>query len=167
SDDSGVALTLRWVAANVNYSPALSPQDVEAHTLFNQSKLEELGFECRLAPSDPKADAYYSRRSARTGFVALEYDGPAWQSWIELRERLEPSPGPGQKRAADYERESGSRLVAIDAGRDADAVRARHPQTSRVLVLPAVIRISLAPAWPATKDNPGVPARLVGYIQEV
>jgi hypothetical protein len=32
-------------------------------------------------------------KGARTGFVALEYDGPAWQSWIEWRERNEPVSG--------------------------------------------------------------------------
>jgi len=49
--------------------------------------------------------------------------------------RTEPAPGPGQKRAVDYERESGSRLTPVDAGPDAAALRRRHPQSNRVLVL--------------------------------
>ena len=124
ADDSGVTLNLRWVDLSpAYYSSALNPEDLEARTLLNQAKLEALGFDCRVAPSDPKAATFYSRPNARTGFVALEYDGAAWQSWIEWRERIEHVPV-GQKRAIDYERVSGTRLAVIDAGPDAAALRA-------------------------------------------
>ena len=170
SDDSGVTLNLRWVDTGAApYSSALNVDEVETRTLLNQAKLEELGFDCQVAPSDPKADTFYIRQKARTGFVALEYDGAAWQSWIEWRDRKARAEAErtGQKRTDDYERISGSRLAVIDAGPDAAALRARHPERNRVLILPAVIRISLTPHWPSTKELPGRPARLSGYIQEI
>ena len=99
--------------------------------------------------------------NARTGFVALEYDGAAWQSWIEWRERIEHVPV-GQKRAIVYERVSGTRLAVIDAGPDAAALRAHYPERNRVLILPAVIRMALTQSAPASP-----PDRLRGYIQEI
>jgi len=162
ADDSGVTLNLRWVDLSPSYySSALNPKDLEARTLLNQAKLEALGFDCRVAPSDPKAATFYSRPNARNGFVALEYDGAAWQSWIEWRERIEHVPV-GQKRAIDYERVSGTRLAVIDAGPDAAALRAHYPERNRVLILPAVIRMALTPSAPASP-----PDRLRGYIQEI
>jgi Domain of unknown function (DUF4824) len=167
SDDSGVSVNLRWVDPGATpYSSAWDTEELEARTLLNQAKLEELGFDCRVAPSDPKADTFYSRPDARTGFVALEYDGAAWQSWMERRERNERAVA-GTRRPVDYERISGSRLVVIDAGADAAALRARHPERDRVLILPAVIRMSLTPRWPSTLGRPARPARLSGYIQEI
>ena len=170
ADDSGVTLNLRWVDTSaMPYSSALNPDDLEARTLLSQAKLEDLGFDCRVAPSDPKADIFYARQRARTGLVALEYDGAVWHSWIEWRERTAQSEAErtGQKPAIDYERISGSRLAVIDAGPDAAALRARHPERNRVLILPAVIRMSLSPPWPPTKERPGRPARLTGYVQEI
>ena len=167
SDDSGVALNLRWVDPGATpYSSVWDPEVLAARTLLNQAKLEELGFDCRVSPSDPKADTFYSRTNARTGFVALEYDGAGWQSWMEWRERNEQAL-PGATRAVDYERISGSRLAAIDAGPDAAALMARHPERNRVLILPAVIRMSLTPRWPPAQGHPARPARLSGYIQEI
>ena len=121
---------MHWVDTSPPpYVPTPTAQDREARTLLNQAKLEELGFDCHVPPSDPSADTYYasSRQSARTGFVALEYDGPAWQSWIEWRDRVEATPlgGRGKKRAIDFERTSGSRLAVIDAGPDAHPFCAR------------------------------------------
>ncbi len=170
ADDSGVALNLRWVDSGAApYSSASDPAELEARTLLNQAKLEELGFDCRVAPSDPKAGVYYVQQSARTGFVALEYDGAAWQSWIEWRDRTAQAEAQrtGQKREVDYERISGSRLAVIDAGPDAAALRSRHPERNRILILPAVIRMSLTPRWPPAQGHPARPARLSGYIQEI
>ena len=169
SDDSGVALILRWVDTSVAPGVAIPPPGEPRATLLNQAKLEELGFDCRVPPSDPSADTYYaySRQSARTGFAAFEYDGPAWKSWIEWRERLEPRPPEAQKRSVDYDRETSSRLALVDAGFSARALRTRYPDRSRVLVLPAVFRISLISGWPAARDRPAAPARLAGFLQEI
>lgn len=161
-DDSGVALRLRWVDPHpVLYSGA---------PWLDQTRLEELGFDCRVAPSDAKASSFYSRQIPRAGWVALEYDGPAWQSWLELRRQMaqpaEPTP-PAWRRTPEDDRRSASRLALIDAARDAAALRARHPDRHRLLIIPAVLRISWDPALPAAEGRPASPARLTGYVREI
>jgi hypothetical protein len=164
-DDSGVALTLRWVDSGApRYSTAVKPEEVEARNWLDRKKLTELGFDCHLDPSDKDAYSFYNRQSARTAFAALEYDGPAWQSWIELNDRIvrAEQSGAGQQPAVDYQRNETSRLVAIDAARDASALRARYPDRSRILIAPAVIRISVGSIW-----RPQSPSILTGYLQEI
>ena len=154
-DDSSVALRLRWVDPGGRfYAPELTPEDVASAIWLDQSKLQELGFECSVAPSDRKASSFYSRQSARTGFAALEYDGASWQSWLE---KMKP----------DYRGIPQSRLMVIDAGRDAAALRSRHPDRRRVLIVPAIVRISLVHAQRAAVGREARPARLTGYVQDV
>ena len=57
--------------------------------------------------------------------------------------------------------------MAIDAARYGTGLRNRHPDRKRILILPAVIRIGWAPAWPANGDRPAKPANLTGYVQEI
>ena len=53
SDDSGVALNLRWVDTSIVPNAPAPPPDQQVSTLLNQAKLEELGFDCHVDPSDP------------------------------------------------------------------------------------------------------------------
>ncbi len=169
-DDTGVALRLRWVDPSMlMYSYLLKAGAVEAPVWLDQTRLEELGFDCRVAPSDRKADSFYGRQSARTGFIALEYDGPAWQARLALLKQMaeaEQRPA-GQESMYDIERRSGSRLVPIDAASAAATLRGRHPDRSRVLIVPAVIRISLEAGWAFGGGRPGRPGRLTGRVQEI
>jgi hypothetical protein len=167
ADDTGVALNLTWIDPGAIASYA-TQEDSESRIWLNKTKLEELGFDCSMAPSEPNAYSFYALQAARTGFVAFEYDGPAWQSWVEWRERMARAEATrtGQKNTVEDVRRSSSRLVAIDAGPGAAALRNRHPDRNRVLILPAVIRINPSPAWPATPEHPGRPASLSGFIQE-
>ncbi len=180
SDDSGVALTLRWLDARTIYyagTPAERgaiyfpgpPENAEASAWLDRSKLEDLGFDCSVAPEDPKAESFYAKQIPRTGFAALEYDGPAWRSWFESGRQAAQVEvrGPGQKSALDYARRLASRLAAIDAAPNAAALRDRHPDRSRVLIVPVVIRIFSFPALPAAGGRQARPARLTGYIKEI
>src|SRR5439155_25233349 len=84
-DDSGVSLTLRWVDSGApRYSTAVQPDEIESRNWLNRARLAELGFDCHVDPSDRDAYTFYNRQRTRSAYVALEYDGPAWQSWIEL-----------------------------------------------------------------------------------
>ena len=167
SDDSGVALTLRWVDhGSQGYSPFLTPDDLVAATWLNQSKLRELGFDCSVNPADQNASSFYARQSARTGFAAFEYEGDAWKRWLELRRRITDAE-PGQRRTFDYDRRGATRLAIIDAASDATSLRTRHPDGGRVLVLPAVFRVSVQGPRRMDAGDQWTPARLTGYIQEV
>ncbi len=167
-DNSGVGLRLRWVDPGaLDYTN--TPEDAAARAWLGRSKLQELGFDCSVAPEGPKAASFYARQIPRTGFVALEYDGAAWQSWLESRPKAVQIwvRSPGQKSALDYEQRFASRLAAFDAAATAAALRGRHADRARVLIVPAVIRISLLPARPAAEGRSARPARLVGYIQQI
>jgi hypothetical protein len=166
-EDSGVALTLRWIdPGSQGYSLALTQEDIAAKTWLNEAKLRELGFDCSVAPSDTNAYTFYNQQSARTGYVAFEYEGDAWKRWLELRRKVAEAEQrvPGQRSMYDYERHSSSRLVAIDAAADPGSLRARHPDRNRILILPAAIRISVAGPWVGAQR---VPPNLNGFIQEV
>lgn len=95
-------------------------------------RLEALGFSC---------DAKAGRQSGREAFVVLEYDGRAWQT---LREHLiaqaaqaadaaRQAPGTAPQDPARSV-EGHSRLVAVDVGPDAEALRATYPDRSRYLI---------------------------------
>src|SRR5436190_11978855 len=127
-DDSGVALTLRWIdPGGPRYSTALKPEELEARNWLGKEKLTELGFDCRVGASDRDAYSYYNRQAARTSFVALEYDGPGWLSWIELNERMRKAEQAltGLNAPVDDQRNISTRLIAVDAARDAASLRAR------------------------------------------
>jgi Domain of unknown function (DUF4824) len=150
-EDSGVALNLQWIDKQGWSSP--SPW-------LDQKILQEVGFDTRVAPSDKAASDFYARQRARRAFVALEYDGPNWSKWIDQFEqqaqaasRIYTPPG--------NQRETSTRLVAIDASGDVARLRARHPDRSSVIIVPAVIDIRVEPA---AAKNPG---RLYGSIQEI
>ena len=163
-DDSGVSLQLRWVDPGTpRYSTAVKAEDLEAGIWLNRAKLVELGFDCGVDPATPQAYSFYSRQGARSAFVAFEYNGPAWQRWIERELRIAQAGQAmiaGQKSTVDYQRRQSSQLAAIDAARDSAVLRSRYPDQSRVLIVPAVIRVALS-----TSVNPRL-AYISGYIQE-
>jgi hypothetical protein len=105
-------------------------EPLDARTWLTETRLAELGFGVAIPANAPEAERYYGRGLPRLGFVALELDGPAWQSIARQRELG----GTGREGRED------SRLVPIDAGPDADALRTRY-RGQNVLVLPAVFRV--------------------------
>lgn len=122
-----------------------SPQEEEA-------VLRRFGFD--LAPittkrdsSEGDADHPFHRR--RPGFAAIEVDGPAWEAFRDaasarIMEKTDQSP-----ENKDAERQllvlTHSRGLLVDVDRDPVALRTRHPDRSKVLILPAVVRAE--PHW--------------------
>ena len=105
---------------------------------FNQAKLEELGYDCRLPLTDPSAPAHYRAMPAKEAFAVLAYN--------------EATLGDGDK-----DRSLSSRLLAVDAGRDLAKLRKKYPDTQRVLIVPSLVRLQYAAKWdPNTRsDAPG------------
>ena len=168
-DDSGVALNLTWVDSNAQYAPWIY-QDETWVPWLNQQILQGLGFDCSVAPADRGADTFYARQQPRRGYVALEFDGPAWRMWLELRNRqIEKQRPLGNNFAGNILDDEllSSRLVAIDASSDPAALRTRHPDRNKVVILPAVIQIYLTPRIPAAQGRPERPALLTGMIQQI
>jgi hypothetical protein len=95
---------------------------------FNQAKLEELGYDCRLPLTDPSAPAHYRAMPAKEAFAVLEYNEAAWGD-------------------AGEDHSSWSRLLAVDAGRDFALLRKKYPDTRRVLIVPSLVRLSYEAKW--------------------
>lgn len=138
---------------------------------LDRDKLRELGFRTDVDPADPEAEDHYRHAMTRRGFVVLEYEGPAWDRWIADREAevagLASEVEAGTKGAADLEdagavlaldRAFRSRLFPIDAGIDVVALRRRHADSGRHVIVPAIFH-------PRVLRPDDGPPRLTGVVQ--
>ncbi|RFF30436.1 DUF4824 family protein [Wenzhouxiangella sediminis] len=141
-ESTGVSLSLR-----------LADQDYD---WLDAGKLAELGFD--VVPAD-RDDGRYWRGQERRLFVALEYDGPAFEALLDQqrsrleRLRSELAAGGASRHEVEAARSglerllrAGSRLVAVDAGTDADALRNRYANPERHVVTRGLLRMhAIAP----------------------
>jgi hypothetical protein len=124
---------------------------LDERTWLTEDKLRAIGFNLSIPAGAPEARRHYERMLPRIAWVALEYDGPAFQE-IERRRRLQTTDAVVR---APVET---SRLVPIDAGPDREALMRRHA-SSGTLILPAIFDIAyLAP------EMPGGPL-IYGHVQ--
>lgn len=77
----------------------------------------------------------------RNAYLVLEYDGPAWREW---RDKLPP--GVSYRLTPEHLNQT-SRLVLIDVGPDAAALRRKYPDTKRILILPGASRSTGPKTW--------------------
>jgi hypothetical protein len=149
-ENSATRLRLLW------QSPVLP-----AMSWFDRDKLRELGFDVNADPADERAQRRYRRMLPRAAFVALEYDGPAWQTYLAAVEetdlRVEPRPRSG---TADL-RQYATRLIAVDAASDAGTLARRYPDGRRYVITAAVVRIDVVPM------AEGRPPYLAGMILNI
>lgn len=125
-ENSATRLRLGW-----------QPEPVGVRWWFDREKLQEIGFDTSVDPKDEHADRHYRRMLPREAFVAFEYDGPAWDAWLAARESNEPA---GMRRPEGNLRDYASRLVAVDAARDAATLAVRYPDGRTHLITAAVVR---------------------------
>ncbi len=119
---------------------------------FRDEFVERAGFAAPHAGAERNLREYADRQTARNVYVALEYDGPAWQQYRDtvLRRELEGAPAPPltaaqleqQRRSREEMVARHSRLFAIDVDRDARRLRGRHPDSLRVLISRAIGRLT-------------------------
>jgi hypothetical protein len=101
-------------------------------------------------------------------FVALEYDGAAWRAWVETYEHALAE----QRAQAQFKNLAdnglyGSHLIAIDADLDPLKLRARCPDRSTVVILPAVVAVTVEPfPYPGSKLDPKS-VQVRGRIQQL
>ena len=154
-ENSGLALRLHWrlyddeVIGSSGSPPWL-----------DDDKLRQLGY---AIPS--QADERRRQRSRRflprEVLVVLEYDGPTYQKALAAAKReladeekaLQEGEGSlksrqeAVKRAQESlaaEQQQRSRLFAIDAGLDGQALRRKYPEQSRYLIAPALLRVRMS-----------------------
>lgn len=142
----------------VAFSLSLAPGSRTPDWL-DAAKLQSLGFDPADYTDDPDRPYYEQRKPLpRKAFVVLEYEGPAWQAILKTageelekaRTEVESGSAPEPKLAAaegQYQRmqQSESRLVAVDAGTDAEALRARYPDETRYAIVGANVRMYYHP----------------------
>jgi hypothetical protein len=123
ADNTAIVLQVEWNdLAQRRQGPGNRAPD-----WFDAAKLASIGFDCRFPLTDENAKIYRGT-PPRATYAVFENDGEAWRRyWDGL--------------TADAEREAASRrprLVLIDVGNDAAALRARYPDRRRVVIVPAM-----------------------------
>lgn len=160
NDNSGIDLGVAW---RVHPASTRSSAPYYAYNLHldrvGSEELMALGFDVSKSVDDLDAGLHYSRMPSRRAFFVLEFEGPAYQSALELsrlrlveaqrRLALDPSSRDFKEQVGDAERDfrseqtSTTRLFVIDAGADADALRARYPDGTRHAIMRGQIAIDL------------------------
>jgi hypothetical protein len=105
-------------SVRLNWQPAPPPPD----TWFDREKLRELGFDVSVDPARSDAERRYGQLLSRDAFVVFEV-------------RDTPSVPSSDGRVGPE-----SRLVPVDAGRDADVLAARYQDSRRFLITAASVR---------------------------
>jgi hypothetical protein len=120
---------------------------------YDERKLRETGFDLSVPPNSKEAGRRYQNSKSREVFVALEFDGPEWQKWLEEnREQLRVqsqnvprTPLEMSQIEAQWEH-TASRLVAVDAALDPEALRRKYPDRTRVMILRGLAQVFLQTA---------------------
>ena len=156
-EEGGLQLSVNWRVLGAERDSELYWNFHGAPDWLDESKLAALGFDVSPPPAMPKASWRYDRQLPREALVVLELDGPADQKALErARERAakqaakgaetgKTGPGSPAQQAANFlknEESSNSRLFAVDAGRDAQALRAKYPDRTRYAIVQGAVRTS-------------------------
>lgn len=180
-EDSGLALSLSWrVVPELHDSEKESPYPHGAYSQtrwLNAERLARLGFDVSDRPDADSPRSY--RGSAREVWLALELDGPAHARSVahaagllaEANTKLaeHPDDREHQQRVRDAAqhheqvRDEWSRLIAIDADLDPDALRARHSDRQQVAVMHGRVRA----IWDQPHQQPADRGRWRGYIEAI
>lgn len=160
TENSGLALHLIWRADDTAQNSFAGFMNWGGSTPWlTKAKLAELGFDVSADPRNDVDTQRYEKTLPRPAWVVLEFDGPAYQAALQQRrtERDEAlalqanNPGKGEfreraetaEKALHAEQESSSRLFAIDAGPDHDALRRQYPDRAGYLILSGEVRITV------------------------
>jgi hypothetical protein len=128
ADNTAVALRLEWT----DLEPAWrGPGTEQAPAWFGAAKLASIGFDTSLPVTRENAERYRGM-APRAVYAVLENDGEAWRRCIAGL----PS---GQEKDTALRQ---TRLVLIDVGLDAAALRARHPDRRGTVIVPATAGLS-------------------------
>lgn len=149
NENSGVSLRFRWRVfnsedTNSNFSHWGEPDWLDA------DKLAALGFDVSYPLDRDDSDERYGKTQNREVLLVLEYDGAAYQEALKHKQqdvdacqaRVLENPDSSElaykleqaNELLEKEQHTYSRLFAIDAGLDYDALRTQYPDTHRHLI---------------------------------
>jgi hypothetical protein len=156
TDSSGITLHIQWrVPVRITDADDKAWQQLSYQRYAREpdwldaDKLAALGFDTR--PPLPATDDTdnYDREPRREVFLVLELDGPAYRQSLAQARRVTAATKSDQAQAALLrEEQQSSRLFAVDAGRDADALRAKYPDRAHY----AIVRATIRPQWSRDKE---------------
>lgn len=126
---------------------------LDARNWLSEERLRGLGFTIAVPAAAPEAAHTYRRVPPRLAWVALEYDGPAFQA-IEQRRALERERQPPYRGQPEP-----SRLVPVDAAPDFESLRARYPTGH--LIVRAIIGLRY---WGPSERGPLLFGTLDGIV---
>ena len=139
ADNTAIVLQLEWNDLEPRY-----PNN-DAPSWFDAAKLASIGFDTSLPVTRENAARYGPERSV---YAALENDGEAWRRYMDgLTSQQE-------KDAASRR----PRLVLVDVGTDASALRARYPDRRRTVIVPATAGLVLV--QPRSGSKPFLKGRI-------
>lgn len=141
-------------------------QDSHSPDWLNAGKLSELGFQ----PDRYKSIEMQKKKPrSRIAWLVLEYDGPSWQVFLDesvkhIAQLEEETATNGAelkqveiaKKELQNDRNGSSRLIAIDAGIDANQLQERYQDSSRYLIHRAKVRMM--------KNSPDGGVKVHGYL---
>lgn len=150
SESGGIELRLQWrtlTKGSNEFYPGIGGQP----EWLDRAKLAELGFDLSQPEHSAASRRHYERLRLKQIFVALEFDGPAYQDALARAQRLadEPaanrSPALGANSPAERlkrEQTSASRLFAVDAGLDPAELRNKYPDRNHYAIVRALVRVN-------------------------
>jgi hypothetical protein len=175
NENSSIDLNLNWRIAGVH-------ADDEGHYdtwyqglgWLTPAQLQELGFDVEGDIESEEGAERLRRQPSKRAWVVLENDGPAYQAAVQrARERLQRATElaaanagdeefqqrlTAARRTVEGEETSATRLFVVDAGPEADALRARYPDRQRYAIVKGRINLAVV-------GNPGR-KRLLGMLAE-
>jgi len=142
-ENSGISLQLNWRTNMDEVHAYVRNGHWSQPDWLDRGKLGQLGFDVDGIEGSWEARRRFNQGLQREVYVVLEYEGQSWRRMLEqVRDYYEKAraladKNPGEENLADAaekagerlarEERSASRLFAIDAGTDADALRRQYP----------------------------------------
>ena len=173
-EEGGLQLSVSWRVLSADMDATYYWNFQGEPEWLNEAKLASLGFDVS-PPAARRASWRYDRQLPREALIVLELDGPAYQMALErARARAaqeaakgtatgKTGPGTPAEQAATFlknEETSNSRLFAVDAGRDARALRAKYPDRTRYAIVQGKVR-------PYHRTRRGKEERWTGYLEVI
>jgi len=163
-DNSGISVNFDWTVMNE------SATDVEYYSWRNYSrradwlntaKLKQLGFDVRNPSFSTSAPDSSDSLKDREVFLVLEFNGPAYQRYLQAAKALAKTQV-DKKAAADDIAEAetkDTRLFVIDAGTQADSLRKLYPKGKMHVIVKGIV----SARWEKTDEK----IELLGYIKSL
>lgn len=167
NDNNGISLTLKWrLPGSLNEYQQYGGNDPG---WLGKTKLASLGFNVSLPIDTDRGRATYQKQLSKPVFLAMEFDGPAYQQSIELAKKEDADDS--KKKAGDEKKKDqptalskelnlNSRLFIIDASLDREMLRAKYPDTRRY----SIVRGQIQPRVIYNKEKQPL---MAGYVKDV